>query len=138
MAKANKLIPVVDGTAGTPIELTDSRIEITNPAANDLLQYDSTQQQFVNTPASSIVPSHRTVNHEQITDSSLGDINLHDGYYFPNAVQDYDGNWYGAVVIGDQVWLGENLRTTHLANGTVITKATTQESENTAYYYDVS
>lgn len=93
---------------------------------------------LTNKPTIPTVPTHRTVNHEQITDSSLGDINLHDGFYFPNAVQDYDGNWYGAVVIGDQVWLGENLRTTHLANGTVITKATTQESENTAYYYDVS
>jgi len=138
MAKANKLIPVVDGTAGTPIELTDSRIEITNPAANDLLQYDSTQQQFVNTPASSVVPSHRTVNHEQITDSSLGDANLHDGFYFPNAVQDYDGNWYGAVVIGDQVWLGEHLRTTHYADGTAIPNGGSSTSTSTAYYYDYS
>lgn len=40
-----------------------------------------------------------------------------DGYYFPNVVQDYDGNWYGAVVIGDQVWLAENLRTKHYYNG---------------------
>ena len=132
MAKANKLIPVVDGTAGTPIELIDSRIEITNPAANDLLQYDSTQQQFVNTPTSSVVPSLRTVNHEQITDSSLGDANLHDGFYFPNAVQDYDGNWYGAVVIGDQVWLAENLRTTHLTDGTAITNST---PNTTSPYY---
>ena len=139
MAKANKLIPVVDGTAGTPIELTDSRIEITNPAANDLLQYDSTQQQFVNTPVNSIVPSHRTINHEQLTDSSLGDINIHDGFYFPNAVQDYDGNWYGAVVIGDQVWLGENLRTTHYADGTAIPNGKIDDehvtgSDSVAYY----
>lgn len=64
----------------------------------------------------------RTMNGEQLTDSSLGDINIHDGFYFPNAVQDYDGNWYGAVVIGNQVWLGENLRTTHYANGDAIRK----------------
>lgn len=35
----------------------------------------------------------------------------------PNAVQDYDGNWYDAVIIGNQVWLGSNLKTTHYANG---------------------
>lgn len=57
------------------------------------------------------IPTVRTMNGEQLTDSSLGDINIHDGYYFPNAVTDYEGNWYGAVVIGDQVWLAENLKT---------------------------
>lgn len=35
----------------------------------------------------------------------------------PNAIQDYDGNWYDAVIIGNQVWLGSNLKTTHYANG---------------------
>ena len=38
----------------------------------------------------------------------------------PNAVTDYDGNTYDAVRIGDQVWMAENLRTTHYANGEVI------------------
>ena len=66
------------------------------------------------------LPTLRTINGEQLTDSSLGDINIHDGFYFPNAVQDYDGNWYGAVVIGEQVWLGENLRTTKYADGTAV------------------
>lgn len=66
-------------------------------------------------------PAVRTMNHEQLTDGTLGDINIHDGYYFPNAVQDYDGNWYGAVIIGDQVWLGENLRTTSDNEGASIT-----------------
>lgn len=82
-----------------------------------------------NKPTIPTVPTHRTVNHEQITDSSLGDINLHDGFYFPNAYQDYDGNWYGAVVIGDQVWLGENLRTKHLPDGTAITSGNPSTTE---------
>ena len=73
-----------------------------------------------NKPTIPTVPTMRTMNGEQLTDSSLGDINIHDGFYFPNAVQDYDGNWYGAVVIGDQVWLGENLRTIHDALGNAI------------------
>jgi uncharacterized protein (TIGR02145 family) len=93
---------------------------------------------LTNKPTIPTVPTHRTVNHEQITDSSFGDINLHDGFYFPNAVQDYDGNWYGAVVIGDQVWLGENLRTTHLADGTVINAGGNNTSSTIRYYYDNS
>ena len=33
------------------------------------------------------------------------------------AVRDYDGNYYHTVTIGTQVWLKENLKTTHFANG---------------------
>ncbi len=40
--------------------------------------------------------------------------------YYPNAVQDYDGNWYDAVIIGNQVWTAENLRSKHYADGTSI------------------
>ena len=65
-------------------------------------------------------PVFRTINGESLTAEASNDIDVHDGFYFPNAVQDYDGNWYGAVIIGNQVWLGENLRTSHLADGTVI------------------
>jgi uncharacterized protein (TIGR02145 family) len=35
-------------------------------------------------------------------------------------VMDYDGNAYDTVVIGAQVWLKQNLRTTHYSNGTPI------------------
>lgn len=62
----------------------------------------------------------KTFNDEYI--DTDGNSNLHDGFYFPNAIQDYDGNWYGAVIIGNQVWLAENLRTTHFSNGTVISE----------------
>jgi len=73
------------------------------------------------------LPTHRTVNGETITGDN-GDINLHDGFYFPNAVQDYDGNWYSAVVIGKQVWLAKNLYTTHFMDGTPITDKTSASS----------
>lgn len=58
--------------------------------------------------------------------------------YFPNAIQDYDGNWYDAVVLGDQVWLAQNLRTTHYADGTTIPNGGSTTSDTDPYYYDYS
>lgn len=58
--------------------------------------------------------------------------------YFPNAITDYDGNWYDAVVIGDQVWLAQNLRTTHYADGTPIPAGGSTTSDTDPYYYDYS
>lgn len=37
-----------------------------------------------------------------------------------DAVTDYDGNTYDAIRIGNQVWMLENLKTTHYADGTPI------------------
>ena len=51
-----------------------------------------------------------------------------------NAVKDYDGNSYDAVQIGEQVWMAQNLRTTHYADGTEIPLGTTW-SYDVAYRY---
>lgn len=37
-----------------------------------------------------------------------------------NAVTDVDGNKYNAIKIGKQIWMKENLRTTHYADGTSV------------------
>lgn len=63
---------------------------------------------------------------------------LDDGAYYPNAVQDVDGNWYGAVVIGKQVWMAENLRTKHFSDGVAIPHGDTSYSDSTPYYYHVA
>jgi uncharacterized protein (TIGR02145 family) len=43
---------------------------------------------------------------------------------FLQPVQDYDGNWYEVVKIGDLAWTAQNLRTTHFADGTPIANVT--------------
>lgn len=73
------------------------------------------------------------VDRKERCDEMLGD-----GAFYPNAVQDFDGNWYNAVIIGNQVWLAENLRTTHYSDGTAIAHGGTNYSESTPYYYHVN
>lgn len=79
-----------------------------------------------------IVVSNKTFNNEYL--DSKGNSNLNDGFYFPNAVCDYDGNWYGAIIIGNQVWLGENLRCKHYSDSTPIIES--DGNSTTSAYID--
>lgn len=58
-------------------------------------------------------------------------------YFQAYAVSDYDGNLYHTVTIGEQVWLKENLKATHYANGDPIARETNLDvwmSTNTGIY----
>lgn len=50
---------------------------------------------------------------------------------------DYDHNEYKTVIIGEQCWMRENLRTTHYADGEAIALGTSP-SALTAYYYNTA
>jgi len=50
----------------------------------------------------------------------------------PVIIQDYDGNIYTSVRIGNQEWMVENLKTTHYIDGTPITNITGDVNWNAA------
>lgn len=50
-------------------------------------------------------------------------------------VEDYEGNTYHTVVIGDQCWTRENLRTSHYADGTPIPRKTSGNSTTSPFYF---
>lgn len=53
-------------------------------------------------------------------------------------VVDYDGNVYNTVIIGQQCWTHENLRTTHYNDGTAIPLGNNQPTSNTLPYYYIN
>ena len=51
-----------------------------------------------------------------------------------DSITDYDGNYYHTVLIGQQCWMKENLRTTHYTDGTPILEGTVT-SDSIPYRY---
>lgn len=76
------------------------------------------------------VTQYRTNSHE-VNNHKTGSL------IDASEVTDYDGNTYKIVKIGSQVWMAENLRTTHFADGSIIVSYEHPEkctsSSNTKY-----
>jgi len=56
----------------------------------------------------------------------------------PQTATDYDGNLYESVIIGNQVWMSENLKSTHYADGSAMvdgTGAGNIDADYTTKYY---
>lgn len=56
--------------------------------------------------------------------------------WIENAVTDYDGNTYNAVKIGQQIWMTENLRTEHFADGREIPFSSNKSYEEPHLYFN--
>jgi uncharacterized protein (TIGR02145 family) len=60
-------------------------------------------------------------------DAKSQTVNTNISESVPETVNDIDGNTYHTVVIGEQVWMQENLRTTKYRNGKLISKNLSNE-----------
>ncbi len=70
------------------------------------------------------IPGEYTVS-LKVTNSYGSDMVTKTGYIIvTEPVTDYDGNKYQTVQIGAQLWMRENLKTTHYADGTVLMDGT--------------
>ncbi len=68
-------------------------------------------------------------NGEIITEREFAKGRLLDEHLLlPNEILDSDGNVYETITVGDQVWMRENLRTTHYQNGDRILNLSSNES----------
>lgn len=54
-------------------------------------------------------------------------------FVYTDSITDVEGNYYHVVTIGSQVWMAENLRTTHYQNGDTILYQPSQSGWSTFY-----
>lgn len=146
----------------SPVQLRITFPTLTNAVGYDVLFVADAGQTYVTIPDTNVYKTGLTTiqNNARVTSTKIknqydvGNYSLTVAvrndcmesdslkYYFrvaprrlTNAIQDYDGNWYDAVIIGEQVWLGSDLRTTHSPSGQVI--ETSETGYSVRYKFDV-
>lgn len=110
---------------GTLVEINDNRIVVNSATDGQVLVYDEGLQRWTNSKISLSDLDDVLLTVNEIDESAT---------YFEDAVTDVDGNSYDVVILGDQVWMAENLIANHYADGTSIANHT----ENNELYYPAS
>lgn len=104
----------IDETGGTNYTLSGVSQLLSVPYALHANTFGGDMNNHSITNLASPVNTKDAVN-KQYVDSILEILKL-----IQNGVNDSDGNHYNTKMIGDQIWMTENLRTTHYSNGDTI------------------
>ncbi len=96
-----------------------------NPTTSNSRTTDGTGSGSFSSSMTGLIPNTRYHVRAYAT-NSVGTSYGSDLTFFtdPVSIQDYDNNVYNVIRIGTQVWLKENLKTTHLNDGTPIALVT--------------
>lgn len=100
-------------------------LDCTTSLGNDFAKMQESAKQFIKTLAN--------VNGGGTSGGGSGGGGA-TGQVVSNAVTDYDGNNYDGVWIGDRLWMKQNLKTKHYADGTSIGQGS-RTSTTTPYWY---
>jgi len=115
---------------------TGTTIRIINPAITGTFSTADGSYQISNVPTGQVVTisvSLDGVIKNERTILVASGINVAD--FWIDAAEDADENFYSAVEIGSQIWLGENLKTTMYSNGDIISTTSSDISgESTPKY----
>lgn len=110
-------------TATSTLNMSDNPIENVSTPVNDM---DAANKAYVDQdmdqdPLNEIQTLSASVEGDTLYLSASNWL-IVPGLSDANYIKDFDGNVYNEVVVGTQVWLLENLRTTHYNDGTAIPK----------------
>jgi uncharacterized protein (TIGR02145 family) len=117
----------------TDIEMTDNQTVNNTQTNSNTLSDDESSETDTNfddenseTEANSDGDITDTNSDDNTTDTNSNDdtadtINITSSIQYGNGVTDVDGSTYQSVIIGEQEWMAENLRTSKYSDGTDIT-----------------